>query len=67
MSETIRVRDHSRPCQHGLLWPHWERVSEAKWWQEPECPGGKEMLLRRVGDGLWREGDADEAHESEGG
>jgi hypothetical protein len=56
MSGTIRVRDHSRPCEHGSLWPHWiGSPTKAKWWQGPDCPGGREMILRRVGDGVWRE------------
>lgn len=52
---TLRVRDHSRPCEHGALWAHWVHVREAKWWQEPECLGGREMVLRRRDDGLWEE------------
>jgi hypothetical protein len=55
MDDTIRVRDHGRPCEHGSLWPHWIHAAEARWWKEPECPGGREMILRRVDDGLWRE------------
>ena len=55
MSETISVRDHSRPCEHGSLWHHWEEIKNAKWWQEPECLGGREMILRRVDNGLWEE------------
>ncbi|MCJ7726850.1 MAG: hypothetical protein MUP76_10760 [Acidimicrobiia bacterium] len=53
--ETIRVRDHQRPCEHGSLWPHWTEVSKAKWWQEPECLGGKEMILQRLDDRTWVE------------
>ena len=67
MSEAIRVRDHSLPCEHGSLWPHWEKASEAKWWQEPECLGGKEMVLHPVEDGLWREIRAEEPHRSDAG
>ena len=55
MSETISVRDHSRPCEHGSLWHHWKEIKNAKWWQEPECLGGREMILRRVDNGLWEE------------
>lgn len=59
MSETIRVRDHSRPCEHGSLWPHWLEVAKARWWQEPDCLGGRELILRRVGKGVWEEVPAD--------
>jgi hypothetical protein len=55
MDELITVRDHSRPCEHGSLWPHWLEAADAKWWQEPECLGGRELILRRVGNGLWEE------------
>ena len=54
-NDTISVRDHGRPCEHGSLWPHWINAANAKWWQEPECLGGKEMLLRQVEDGVWEE------------
>ncbi len=55
-SETIRVRDHTRPCEHGSLWPHWiGSPRNAKWWQGPDCPGGREMILRRIDDGIWEE------------
>ncbi len=60
MSEPITVRDHSLPCEHGSLWPHWTEVSKAKWWQEPECLGGKRMVLQKVEDGVWQELDGDE-------
>ncbi|MBU1227824.1 MAG: hypothetical protein KJ698_11530 [Actinobacteria bacterium] len=59
--DTIRVRDHSRSCEHGRLWPHWITVSNAKWWQEPECLGGTEMILRRLPDGRWEEVPRDRA------
>ncbi len=26
-----------------------DRVKSAKWWQEPESLGGKEMILRQLG------------------
>ena len=55
MNDTISVRDHSRPCEHGSLWPHSVNPAQAKWWQEPECLGGREMILRKVGDGVWAE------------
>lgn len=55
MSATISVRDHSQPCEHGSLWPHWLDAAEAKWWQEPECLGGRKMNLRSAGDGVWVE------------
>ena len=51
MEDTIRVRDHSQPCVHGRLWSHWINTTKARWWQEPDCLGGKEMILRRVEDG----------------
>ncbi|MCB2222647.1 MAG: hypothetical protein KQH83_00620 [Actinobacteria bacterium] len=53
--EIVRVRDHTRPCEHGSLWQHWFEVSTARWWQEPDCPGGREMVLRRRPDGAWEE------------
>jgi len=53
----MSVRDHTRECEHGSLWPHWTEVKNAKWWQEPECLGGKEMILRRLGGGVWGEVD----------
>ena len=59
MDDTIRVRDHSQPCEHGSLWSHWIEASKAKWWQEPDCLGGREMTLRRLDDGLWQEVDDD--------
>ena len=46
-NDTINVRDHGQPCEHGSLWPHWINTANAKWWQEPECLGGREMLLGR--------------------
>jgi hypothetical protein len=55
VEEIISVRDHTRVCEHGSLWPHWTEVKNAKWWQEPECLGGREMILRRLGDGVWVE------------
>ena len=55
MDELITVHDHSRPCEHGSLWPHWLKAADAKWWQTPECLGGRELILRCVGDGLWEE------------
>ena len=59
MDDTIRVRDHSRPCEHGSLWSHWIEAPNAKWWQEPDCLGGRAMTLRRLDDGLWQEIDDD--------
>ena len=59
MSDTISVRDHSHPCQHGSLWPHWITVKDAKWWQQPECLGGREMILRRLREGVWAEVERD--------
>ena len=57
-TRSITVRDHGQPCEHGSLWPHWTNAAKAKWWQEPECLGGKEMILDRVRDGVWREVEA---------
>lgn len=54
-NDTIIVRDHGLPCEHGSLWPHWINASNAKWWQEPECLGGREMVLRRLDEGVWAE------------
>ena len=59
MDDTIRVRDYSQTCEHGSLWSHWIEASKAKWWQEPDCLGGREMTLRRLEDGLWQEIDDD--------
>ena len=50
---TISVRDHSRPCKHGSLWPHWFEVRTARWWHEPDCLGGRELILRSRADGAW--------------
>ncbi len=55
MDDVTTVRDHSKPCEHGSLWPHWIESTEARWWREPECLGGREMTLERVEDRLWRE------------
>jgi hypothetical protein len=60
MSESIRVRDHNQPCEHGSLWPHWINVAQARWWQEPECLGGREMILRPLPDGMWMEVEEDQ-------
>ena len=51
--ETIRLRDHTRLCEHGSLWPHWD--NRGRWWKQPDCFGGFEVVLRRVGDHLWEE------------
>jgi len=63
-NDTINVRDHGEPCEHGSLWPHWINAANAKWWQEPECLGGREMVLRRIDEGVWAEvhGDGDGGH-----
>jgi hypothetical protein len=55
VDETIGVRDHGRPCEHGSRWPHWIESGKARWWREPECPGGREMILRRLDDRTWME------------
>lgn len=55
MGDVLTVRDHSRPCEHGSLWPHWDNAAKARWWHEPDCLGGREMRLRRRDDGLWAE------------
>lgn len=55
VSETITVRDHNKPCEHGSLWSHWVNAANAKWWQEPECLGGRKMTLQKTSDGTWRE------------
>ena len=55
MRDTTRVRDHSRPCEHGSLWPHWNETTKARWWQEPDCLGGRELILRQIDDGVWAE------------
>jgi len=63
MGETISVRDHSEPCEHGSLWHHWTEIKNAKWWQEPECLGGRELILRRLDNGTWMEIDPPEAEQ----
>lgn len=55
--DVLVVRDHTKPCEHGSLWPHWITVKDAKWWQEPECLGGQEMTLKRLEDGMWQQVD----------
>ena len=67
MGETIIVRDHRRPCEHGHLWPHWTTIANAKWWQEPECLGGREMILLDLGDGRWQELTPDTGTEGDAG
>ena len=57
----IGVRDHSRPCEHGSLWAHFLETRKGRWWTEPDCPGGQEILLRRVEDGHWEEVDSGSA------
>lgn len=49
--EKLEVRDHGRDCEHGRLWPYWEEMRKAKWWQETERLGGRRMILRRRDDG----------------
>lgn len=58
MDDTISVRDYSQPCEHGYLWPHWIETTKGKWWQQPDCFGGKKMILRRLPDGLLMEVEA---------
>jgi hypothetical protein len=55
MDDTIIVQDHTKLCEHGALWPHWSEVRKGKWWQNPDCPGGRTMVLQRQPDGSWRE------------
>ena len=52
MNDILTVRDHSQPCEH----PPNTRDSLGRglysvtglWWCEfPECPGGREIKLRR--------------------
>jgi hypothetical protein len=52
--DVIRVRDHSRTCEHGSQWSHW-MGARPKWWQPPDCLGGRELILRRVDPGTWVE------------
>lgn len=59
MRERITVRDHSQTCEHGSLWSHWVTSSKAKWWNEPECLGGRAISLEKVGSRLWKEVDAE--------
>jgi hypothetical protein len=58
VTDVIRVRDHSEPCEHGSIWAHFEEIRKGRWWKEPDCPGGREMVLESVGDRLWRESDS---------
>ena len=55
MSDTITVRDHGQPCEHGSFWSHSVDAANAKWWQEPDCLGGRSMILRQVDEGVWME------------
>jgi len=55
VSETMRVRDHNQLCEHGSLTPHWITSGKGRWWKEPECYGGREIVLRRDDDGHWME------------
>lgn len=57
--DTMRLRDHTRLCEHGSLTPHWTTDGKGRWWKEPECYGGREIVLERVDDGLWREVEED--------
>ena len=40
MSDTMEVRDHSQPCEHGMLLWHHQTGQVA-------CPGGKRVVLKR--------------------
>ena len=53
--DQMRVRDHRRPCEHGSRWAHFDEMRKGRWWKEPDCPGGHEIVLERADDGLWRE------------
>jgi len=55
MTSELRLRDHTRPCEHGSLWAHFLETRKGRWWKEPECPGGREIVLERAGEGIWRE------------
>ena len=65
MTEAITVRDHGEPCEHGSLWPHWIDVVKARWWKEPECLGGREMVLQRIDEATWREVTPHQAKETD--
>jgi len=39
------------------MWAHFEETRKGRWWKEPDCPGGRQMVLESAGDGLWRETD----------
>jgi hypothetical protein len=55
MDDTLEVRDHRMPCEHGSRWSHWLEPTKARWWKDPDCPGGREIVLRRLEDGTWEE------------
>jgi hypothetical protein len=55
MNEIVRLRDHTKMCEHGSLIPHWTTDGTGRWWRAPECYGGREVVLERVESGLWRE------------
>ena len=43
MSDTIEVRDHSKPCKHEQVVSHWlDRHLITELW----CPGGRKVVLR---------------------
>ncbi len=55
MSDTISLRDHTEPCEHGSLWSHFLNVAKSKWWHEPDCVGGRELIFQLQADGVWKE------------
>jgi hypothetical protein len=45
MSDTLTVRDHSEPCEHDRAF---QAVNGLFGCGASGCPGGKEIVLRRV-------------------
>lgn len=48
MSEILRLRDHSQPCEHDNNW-YWMGTREAKVYMcsLEECPGGAAIIAEK--------------------
>ena len=67
MSDVLRVRDHSQPCEHHPPPKGFEMKSPLVWvdddiWRCEWCPGGREIVLlegepTELGDRVWVEVD----------
>ena len=58
MTDILSVRDHSKPCEHTVAFfkerdeelpTEWLHLQAGYGWCE-ECPGGREIKLRREAD-----------------